>query len=113
MKHVTMVGLFLWSLACAQVYASTYEGKVVGVSDGDTVTVLISGRQTKVRLAEIDAPEKRQPFGERSKQSLSDLVYGKRVEVKQEDRDHYGRIVGRVYTEGLNVNAEQIKRGMA
>jgi Staphylococcal nuclease homologue/Excalibur calcium-binding domain len=77
------------------------------------VTVLISGRQTRVRLAEIDAPEKRQPFGERSKQSLSDLVYGKRVEVKQEDRDHYGRIVGRVYTEGLDVNAEQIKRGMA
>jgi endonuclease YncB( thermonuclease family) len=113
MKHVTMVGMFLWSLACAQVYASTYEGKVVGVSDGDTLTVLISGRQTKVRLAEIDAPEKRQSFGERSKQSLSDLVYGKRVEVKHEDRDHYGRIVGRVYTEGLDVNAEQIKRGMA
>jgi endonuclease YncB( thermonuclease family) len=87
--------------------------QVVGVSDGDTVTVLISGCQTRVRLAEIDAPEKRQPFGERSKQSLSDLVYGKRVEVKQEDCDHYGRIVGRVYTEGLDVNAEQIKRGMA
>jgi endonuclease YncB( thermonuclease family) len=50
------------------------------------------------RLAEIDAPEKRQPFGERSKQSLSDLVYGKRVKVNQQDVDRYGRVVGRVYT---------------
>jgi endonuclease YncB( thermonuclease family) len=73
----------------------------------------MSGRQTKVRLAEIDAPEKRQPFGERSKQSLSDLVYGKWVKVNQEDLDRYGRVVGRVYFESLDVNAEQIKRGMA
>jgi endonuclease YncB( thermonuclease family) len=56
-----MVGICLWSLVCAQAYASIYEGKVVGVSDGDMLTVLISGRQTKVRLAEIDAPDKRQP----------------------------------------------------
>jgi hypothetical protein len=75
--------------------------------------VLISGRQTKVRLAEIDAPEKRQPFGERSKQSLSDLAYGKRVKVNQHDRNRYGRVIGRVYIESLDVNAEQIKRGMA
>ena len=113
MKHITMVGICLWSLVCVQAYASIYEGKVVGVSGGDTLTVLISGRQTKVRLAEIDAPQKRQPFGQRSKQSLSDLVYGKRVKVNQQDRDRYGRVVGRVYTESLDVNAEQIKRGMA
>jgi endonuclease YncB( thermonuclease family) len=114
MKRVTIAGIFLWSVACAQTYASTtYECKVIGVSDGDTVTVLMSRRQIKVRLAEIDAPEKRQPFGERSKQSLSDLVYGKQVKVNREDRDHYGRVVGRVYAGGLDVNAEQLKRGMA
>jgi endonuclease YncB( thermonuclease family) len=114
MKRVTMAGIFLWSVACAQTYASTiYEGKVIGVSDGDTVTVLMSRHQIRVRLVEIDAPEKRQPFGERSKQSLSDLVYGKQVKVNQEDRDHYGRVVGRVYAGGLDVNAEQLKRGMA
>jgi endonuclease YncB( thermonuclease family) len=101
--------LCLWSLACAQ----TYENKVVGVSDGDTLTVLMSGRQVKIRLAEIDAPEKRQPFGQRAKQSLSDLVYGKQVMVKQEAKDRYGRVVGRVYAGGLDVNAEQIRRGMA
>lgn len=114
MKRIAIVGLFLWSLACAQAsYASTYEGKVVGVADGDTVTLLMSGRQIRVRLAEIDAPEKRQPYGQRSKQSLSDLVYGKQVKVNQQDRDRYGRVVGRVYAGGLDVNAEQIKRGMA
>lgn len=113
MKHVTMVGIWLWGLLYAQAYGSIYEGKVIGVSDGDTLTVLISGRQMKVRLAEIDAPEKRQAFGERSKQSLSDLVYGKQVKVKKQDRDRYGRIVGRVYARGLDVNAEQVKRGMA
>ncbi len=53
MKHITMVGICLWSLVCAQAYASIYEGKVVGVSDGDTLTVLITGPQTKVRLAEM------------------------------------------------------------
>ena len=72
MKRIAIVGLFLWSLACTQAsYASTYEGKVVGVADGDTVTLLMSGHQVRVRLAEIDAPEKRQPYGQRSKQSLS------------------------------------------
>ena len=65
--------LCLWSLACAQ----THEGRVVGVSDGDTLTVLMSGRQVKIRLAEIDAPEKSQAFGQRAKQSLSDLVFSK------------------------------------
>jgi endonuclease YncB( thermonuclease family) len=113
MKHIMMLGIFLWSLVCAQAYASIHEGKVVGVSDGDTLTVLISERQIKVRLAEIDAPEKRQPFGERSKQSLSELVFGKWVKVSQQDLDRYGRVVGRVHTGGLDVNAEQIKRGMA
>jgi endonuclease YncB( thermonuclease family) len=82
--------------------------------DGDTITVLVGGRQQlKVRLAEIDAPEKSQAFGQRSKQSLSGLVFGKQVRVEQQDMDRYGRVVGRVYAEGLDVNAEQIRRGMA
>jgi len=85
MKHIAMLGIFLWSLVCAQACA-LYEGKVVGVSG---------------RLAEIDAPEKRQPYGQRSKQSLSELVYGKQVKMNQQDRDRYGRVVGRVYAGGL------------
>jgi endonuclease YncB( thermonuclease family) len=70
---------------CGPAYPQTYEGKVIGVSDGDTITILIGGRtQLKVRLAEIDAPEKSQAFGQRSKQSLSDLVFGKQVKVEQQ-----------------------------
>jgi endonuclease YncB( thermonuclease family) len=106
--------LCLWSLVYTQAYAQTYQGKVVGVSDGDTLIVLTPEKQQiKVRLAEIDAPEKSQAYGQRSKQSLSDLVFGKQVRVKQQDRDRYGRVVGRVYVGSLDINAEQVKRGMA
>lgn len=101
---------FLWSLA----YAQTYEGTVIGVSDGDTLIMLTpEKRQIKVRLAEIDAPEKSQAHGQRSKESLSGLTFGKQVRVEQQDRDRYGRVVGKVYIDGLDVNTEQIKRGLA
>jgi endonuclease YncB( thermonuclease family) len=95
-------------------FATEYEGKVVSVADGDTITVLVEGnKQVKVRLAQIDAPEKSQAFGQKSKQSLSEMVFNKQVTVVQEDMDRYGRVVGRVYVGGLDVNAEQVKRGMA
>lgn len=93
---------------------SAIEGRVVGVADGDTITVLTGGRESiRVRLAEIDAPEKSQAFGQRSKQSLSDLVFGKTVRVEQQDVDRYGRVVGRVFVGGTDVNAEQVRQGMA
>ena len=67
------------------------------MSDGDTLIVLTPEKQPiKVRLAEIDAPEKSQAFGQRSKQSLSDLVFSKQVRIEQQDRDRYGRVVGKV-----------------
>jgi endonuclease YncB( thermonuclease family) len=104
----------LWSLVYTQAYAQTYQGKVVGVSDGDTLIVLTPEKQQiKVRLAEIDAPEKSQAYGQRSKQSLSDLAYNKQARVEQQDRDRYGRAVGKVYVGSLDMNAEQVKRGMA
>ena len=72
-------------------------GRVVAVADGDTITVLDAGqRQTKVRLSGIDAPEKKQPYGARSKQYLSGLVFGKVVEVDWKKHDRYGRILGTV-----------------
>jgi endonuclease YncB( thermonuclease family) len=91
----------------------TYEGKVVAVSDGDTIRVLYKGGQLKVRLAEIDTPEKGQPWGSRARQALSDLVFGKLVRVVEQDRDRYGRIVGRVYLDGTDVNAEMVRSGSA
>lgn len=86
---------------------------VVGVSDGDTLTVLHDQQQIKVRLAEIDAPEKAQAFGSKSKQSLSDMCFGKQAEVTPKARDRYGRTVARVRCDGIDANAEQVQRGMA
>lgn len=94
--------------------ASVIEGRVVGVSDGDTVTVLDADRrQHKIRLLGVDAPEKDQDFGERSKQSLSDLVFGKDVTVEYEKKDRYGRTLGKVIIGGRSANLEQVRAGLA
>lgn len=77
--------------------AETLAGRVISISDGDTITVLDVERvQHRIRLSGIDAPEKRQPFGERSKQHLASLVFAKDVEVEWHKRDRYQRIVGKV-----------------
>lgn len=105
--------LCLWLLA-APACAGEFTGRVVAVADGDTLTVLDAGqRQHRVRLAEIDAPEKRQPFGQRAKQSLSDICFARVAVVADSGRDRYGRIVGRVRCAGMDANAEQVRRGMA
>ena len=67
--------------------------QVIGIADGDTLTVLRAGRPLKVRLADIDAPEKRQPYGERSKQSLSDLCFKRDAQLQIQTIDKYGRII--------------------
>jgi endonuclease YncB( thermonuclease family) len=108
-----LAGLLL-SLATLPALAQTITGRVVGVSDGDTLTLLEPGnKQTKVRLAQIDAPEKRQDFGAASKDSLSGLVFGKSVTVEVETTDRYGRTVGRVLVNGQDANLAQVKAGMA
>ena len=95
-------------------YSEIIKGKVVGVSDGDTVTVLDSAKvQYKIRLTGIDAPEKTQPYGQVSKKSLSDLVFNKDVEVYWEKRDRYQRILGKVLLDKQDICLEQVKRGMA
>ena len=89
--------------------ADELRGRVVGVADGDTLTVLDAWRQQiKVRLAEIDAPEKAQPYGQRSKQALSGLCYGREAIIDNKGRDRYGRTIGRVRCGGVDVNAEQM-----
>jgi endonuclease YncB( thermonuclease family) len=86
----------------------------VGVSDGDTVTALTAGKeQMKIRLSGIDAPESRQPFGQRSKQSLSNLVYGKEVDLTCGKVDRYKRHICLIRVDGRDANLEQIKQGMA
>lgn len=94
--------------------AAIITGVVVGVSDGDTMTLLVDSNKTlKVRLAGIDAPEKSQPFGAVSKSNLSSRVFGKTVTVEWNKQDKYGRILGRVIVEGTDACLEQLKSGLA
>lgn len=90
-----------------------WQGKVVNVSDGDTVTVLHDGKQEKVRLYGIDCPEKGQAFGQVAKDFTSSMVAGKVVEVTDKDKDGYGRTVGVVTVEGVNVNISAVESGCA
>ena len=105
------------ALLAGPLLAAEYTGKVVGISDGDTLTLLVpdgtSFKQVKVRLGEIDTPESRQPYGERAKQALSDLAYNQQARVVVQDTDRYGRTVGRVYVGSVDVNAEMIRQGAA
>lgn len=111
MKLTIAAGLILAALTCT---AGTIDGRVVSVADGDTITVLDANKVLhKIRLAGIDAPEKKQPFGQRSKQSLSDLVFDKVVTVETNKRDKYQREVGKVFVDGNDANLEQVKSGMA
>ena len=108
----------LWAILlltlASTAHAETVTGRGVGVADGDTITVLDADRmQHKIRLAGIDAPEKKQPFGNRSKESLSELAYDKTVDVETSKRDRYGRQIGKVLVNGRDVNLMQVERGMA
>jgi endonuclease YncB( thermonuclease family) len=100
--------------ACPAFAASrVVEGRAVGISDGDTITVLDDSKsQHKVRIAAIDAPEKGQAFGERSKQNLSALVFQKQVEARCHKKDRYGREVCAVFVSLRDVGLEQIRTGM-
>lgn len=94
--------------------ADTLQGRVVGIADGDTVTVLDdSNTQWKIRLMGIDAPEKNQAFGNKSKESLSALVFNEQVTVEYSKKDKYGRTVGKIMVDGIDANLEQIKVGLA
>lgn len=90
-----------------------HAAQVIGVTDGDTLTVLSQGHPVKVRLANIDAPEKKQPFGARSKQSLSELCFGREATIDAANHDRYGRTVAVVHCGPVNVNVAQVRRGMA
>jgi endonuclease YncB( thermonuclease family) len=96
------------------VHAETLTGRVVRVTDGDTIVVLDADKvQHKIRLQGIDAPERRQAFGTKSKEHLSDLVAGKTVAVDYSKYDRYQRVLGKVIVNGEDVNLEQVEAGMA
>lgn len=101
-------------LLVSSVNAAELRGKVVKVSDGDTITVLDSGNvQHKIRLNAIDAPESKQAFGSKSREALADKIAGKTVAVEWAKRDRYGRILGTVRIDGRDINHEMIADGWA
>ena len=92
--------------------ADTLTGRVVGIADGDTLTLLdANNNQHKIRLSGIDSPEKGQPFGQACKKSLSDLAYDRAVAIESSKLDRYGRVIGKVLVNGQDVNLEQVRRG--
>lgn len=92
---------------------NTWTGQVVGVSDGDTITVMHHDKGERIRLYGIDCPEKKQPFGKRAKQFTSNMVFGKIVEVSPGTTDRYGRTIAWVYVNGNCLNEELLKAGLA
>lgn len=106
--------VFLLLALAFTAHAETVTGRVVGITDGDTITVMDADKvQHKIRLAGIDAPERKQAFGNRSKESLSELAFDKTVEVETSKQDRYGRQIGKVLVNGRDINLVQVERGMA
>jgi endonuclease YncB( thermonuclease family) len=109
------LALFLGGMSCVHdATGQTITGRVVGVSDGDSLTLLVQGnRQIKVRLDGIDAPEAGQEFSKNAKDGLSRLVFGKEVSLKVSGTDRYERTLGTVYVGGVNTNLELVRQGHA
>ncbi|MCT7633344.1 thermonuclease family protein [Aliarcobacter butzleri] len=94
--------------------ADVLKGKVVGISDGDTIKILTQDDKLyKIRLNDIDAPEKSQAFGNKSKENLSNYIFGRYVTVEYKNIDRYQRILGTVYYQGEDINIQQVKDGFA
>lgn len=116
MKWLFSLLCVLWLGGCSspdRQAANGLTGKVVGLADGDTFTLLLPDNTTKkIRLYGIDAPERKQPFGTVARQRLSELIFSKQVRVEQKDIDRYGRTVGVAYVDGLCVNEEMLRSGL-
>lgn len=101
-------------LASPNLLGKALTGKVIKIADGDTLTILTSNKhKERIRLVEIDAPERHQAFGQQSKQSLANLCFHKIAKINYEARDRYGRILGAVFCNRINANKAQITNGMA
>ena len=109
-KHIP---LYLLILLLLPQLSFGWQGKVVGISDGDTITVMHNGKGEKIRLYGVDCPEKHQDFGNKAKKFTSNMVFGKIAEVEPVTTDRYGRTVGLVSVNGKNLNEELIRNGFA
>ena len=107
--------LFLIVFTSLNLLSAEIKGLVVGVSDGDTITVLddMDKGRFRIRLYGIDAPEKNQDFGQKAKQYLSSRLFRKSVVIRYKEIDRYGRIVGKVYLGHIEINLEILQNGYA
>lgn len=113
-RFLSLVVMLLGLLVCNANATNILQGLVVGVSDGDSLTMLdAEKRQHKIRLQGIDAPELKQAYGQKSKESLSKLVYNKTIKVHWFKKDRFGRTVGKVMLGDIDICLEQVRRGMA
>lgn len=114
LKHIPAYLIILAAFLSqpAKALDTELSGKVIGVTDGDTITLLIQKNPTTIRLSKVDCPEKTQEYGTQVKEITSDLVFGKQITVRQPKLESYGRYIGDVYrADGLNVSEELVKRG--
>jgi micrococcal nuclease len=110
----TMRILILLFLVLTSFTIVEFTGKVIGITDGDTIIVLTKdNKQVKIRLEGIDCPESKQEFGQKAKQATSDLCFGKVVTIKKSGEDRYGRTLAFVYVGGVCVNKALLEKGMA
>ena len=109
-----ILGFALFALVDLAAAQATLTGRIVGVADGDTLTLLDAGKTThRIRIDGIDAPERTQPYGQRARQSLADLAHGRTARAECLKSDRYGRAVCRVLVNGVDVGLEQVRRGLA
>lgn len=106
-----MKAILLLIMLHASLFA--FPAKVIKISDGDTIMILQDKEQTKVRLYGIDAPEKKQDYGQRSKQFLASLIAGQMVEVEPKGKDRYKRTLGIIHYKGQDINAQMVLNGYA
>ena len=114
-KFVSLLIVFFFCTAACNdfTFSNVYEGRVVKVLDGDSLIILQKGKEVKIRLAEIDAPEHGQVMWKKSKQALESYVAGKKIVVEEFDKDQYGRIVGHVYLDNNWINGKLVQQGYA
>jgi endonuclease YncB( thermonuclease family) len=106
--------IFLGMFFVPNAYAASFTGKLVKVLDGDTVEVMHDGKAERIRLAQIDCPEKNQPFGQAAKKYVLDIAAHKVVKVEVATVDRYGRTVGEVFLpDGSNLNKQIVGAGYA
>lgn len=115
----TLIYIFIILVSCTsknnkEILPLNFEGKVVGIKDGDTFKIMYLGEEKAIRLEHIDCPEKNQPFGKKAKQFASDLCFGRTARVISKGKmDRYKRLIAEVYVDNICVNKELVKSGLA